>query len=137
MVRLAKQSLDLRARKSVLGLQRHPERARQVRGGHDARPLHQLGELLAYALEGHPVRAGLQHHYRAHLASDFEYEIVLPLDLLRGMRKRKAVPTNPFDIHERSSLVYPTHSSEAAVGTSSQPCCGTASRGKPFRQSEN
>lgn len=62
-------------------------------------PLHQLCEFFGRTLERQPVSAGLQLQNNEHFARDLEDKIVAPLNIFRGMRKRKTKLPDPIDRH--------------------------------------
>src|SRR5215467_12691952 len=101
-IRLPQQSGQFFVRHRVSRLQRYPLCARQVRCWNNVLSLRQFRKLFRRRLERqtHPRR--LERRDRIHLPAHFEQQIVAPLNLFRGPRKRQAQPAQPFGVHAPS-----------------------------------
>jgi hypothetical protein len=99
------------SRQCALALRRNPAGPAKVACGHDAGPFHQLRKFIGCRLERQPVGRRLERHYSVHLPTDFEDQVVLPLDLLRRIRERKAVLPDPLDVHRGENKFKSSRSS--------------------------
>src|SRR5215467_3024855 len=98
----AQQPSQLILRHRVAGLQRHPLRSRQVRRRNNVLPLRQLRELFRRSFKRQAYRRRLERRYRKHFAAHLEQQIVAPLDLFGGSRKRQAQLAQPLGVHPPS-----------------------------------
>ena len=98
----AKQSFDFRAWQRFRWGERGPVCVGKIGRGKNAGPLDQFRELVLAAFEREPDRAGLEPRNGVHPAADLEDQGVFPLDLLRGVRKRKAETAEPIEVHGQS-----------------------------------
>lgn len=94
------QLFQLGPAKSVHVVHRDPVISRHVRGWDQAFDFHQLCESVRCALEGDPARrlCRFKVGYAEHFLGDTEQKVVLPTDLLCGMRKREAKLADPLQI---------------------------------------
>src|SRR5215472_6292731 len=98
----AQQPRQLFVTRCVSRLQRHPLRPRQVRRRNNVLSLRQFREVFRRRLkrQTHPCR--LERRYRKHFSAHLEQQIVAPLDLFRGSRKRQAQLAQPLCVHPPS-----------------------------------
>ena len=93
----AEQCSELLRRKRVGVFHGDPFGARKIGRGDDAGALGEFGEGFLGGFEGEKNGGRLKRSNRKHFAADFEDEIVAPLNLLRGVRKREAEFSDGFD----------------------------------------
>src|ERR1700741_3729788 len=94
---------QLVGRQGVSCLERDPLRASQVRRRNDVQAFREFGKIFRRGFEGEGDWSRFQWRYGEHFPTDFEKQVVAPLDLFRGARKGQASLAKPFDIHGRDS----------------------------------
>ena len=97
VIRGAKERGEFSGGNGVGALESNPLGAGEVGGGDDAGAFGEFSEGFVAGFKGEKNRSGFERRDGEHLASNFENEVVAPLDLLGGVRKAEAEFANGFD----------------------------------------